>query len=499
MSETFEQIQEYLKGISRYNQMQVLLCWDMKTRMPKEGFAGHSDALTYVSTEQFKLMTSPELKGYLETLNEPEEFDRLDADWQFIVRRMKRELEKQERMPEAFVSELVQAQAKAGQAWQEAKRASDFSLFAPHLEKMIDLVKRRCAYTDPGKDVYEVLLDCFEEGMDSATIDRIFGELKEALLPLLKKILAAEQPNDSKFGAFCSADDQRRLQKYLLDYIGFDWDRGTVGESEHPFTLNFSSRDVRVTNHYYENSALFSIFSAIHEGGHAIFEQNVNPKLDNTVAGSCAYMGVHESQSRFYENILGRSRAFWEPIYADVQKLLPAFADITLDEFYREINHVRNSFIRTEADEVTYCFHIMLRYEMEKAIFCEGVKVEELPALWNAKMQEYLQITPKNDAEGILQDMHWSDGSFGYFPSYLLGSIYDGMFLEQLERELGPVEELLRSGRVKEITKWLNNKIHRYGSTRLPKEVIGQVCGREITAQPLMDYFTEKYTRLYQL
>lgn len=210
-------------------------------------------------------------------------------------------------------------------------------------------------------------------------------------------------------------------------------------------------------------------------------------------------MGVHESQSRFYENILGRSRGFWEPIYADVQKLLPAFADITLDEFYREVNHVKSSMIRTEADEVTYCFHVMLRYELEKAIFRDGVKVEELPAMWNAKMQEYLQITPENDAEGILQDMHWSDGSFGYFPSYLLGSIYDGMFLEQLEKEMGPVEDILRGGRIREITKWLNEKVHWFGSTRLPKEVLSHVCGSEVSAQPLVDYFTEKYSKLYRL
>lgn len=499
MSTTFEQFQEYLHQIQRYNQVQTLLYWDMKGQMPKEGFAGHSDALTYFSTEQFKLSTSPELKGYLEKLSQPEELQELDADWQFIVRRMKRELERDERMPESFVSALVQTQAEAGQAWEEAKRASDFSIFAPYLQKMIDMTRERCAYTDPGKEVYDVLLNNYEEGMDSETIDRIFGELKEALLPLLKRILAAKQPDESKFLAFCSADDQRKLQEYLLSYIGFDWNRGAVGESEHPFTLNFSSKDVRVTNHYYENSALFAIFSAIHEGGHAIFEQNVNPKLDGTVAGGCNYMGVHESQSRFYENILGRSKGFWEPIYADVQKLLPAFSDITLDEFYHEVNHVKSSMIRTEADEVTYCFHVMLRYELEKAIFRDGVKVEALPAMWNAKMQEYLQITPENDAEGILQDMHWSDGSFGYFPSYLLGSIYDGMFLEQLEKEMGPVEDVLREGRIKEITKWLNEKIHRFGSTRLPKEVISNVCGREVSAQPLVDYFTEKYTELYHL
>ncbi len=499
MSEVFEKFQKYLQRVRQYGQIQTLLYWDMKTGMPKEGFEGHSEALTFFSTEQFKLETAPELKGYLEELNKKEELDLLDADWQFIVRRMKRDLERNERMPEAFVAELVQAQAESGKAWEEAKGASDFSIFAPHLEKMIDLTKKKCGYTHPGVEVYDALLDQYEEGMDSQTIDRIFGELKEALLPLLKKILAARQPDDRKFSAFCSADDQSKLQKFLLSYIGFDWSRGAAGESEHPFTLNFSSKDVRVTNHYYENSPLFAIFSAIHEGGHAIFEQNVNPKLDGTAAGSCRYMGIHESQSRFYENVLGRSLAFWEPIYGDVQKLLPAFSDITLEEFYREINHVKNSFIRTEADEVTYCFHVMLRYEMEKAIFRDGVKVEELPAMWNEKMQEYLQITPANDAEGILQDMHWSDGSFGYFPSYLLGSIYDGMFLEQIEKELGPVDGILRSGRIMEITGWLGEKIHRYGSSRLPKEVIAQVCGREVTAQPLVDYFTKKYTDVYGL
>ncbi len=241
------------------------------------------------------------------------------------------------------------------------------------------------------------------------------------------------------------------------------------------------------------------MFSAIHEGGHAIFEQNVNPAFNGTVAGSCGYMGVHESQSRFYENILGRNKNFWIPVYDKLGELLPQFKEITLDEFYREINHVRNSFIRTEADEVTYCFHIIIRYEIEKAIFRENISVDQLPELWNQKMQEYLQITPANDAEGILQDMHWSDGSFGYFPSYLLGSIYDGMFLDALEAEMGSVDTILKEGRIKEITKWLNEKIHQYGSTRTPKEVIAQVCGKEISAEPLIRYFKKKYTEVYDL
>lgn len=210
-------------------------------------------------------------------------------------------------------------------------------------------------------------------------------------------------------------------------------------------------------------------------------------------------MGIHESQSRFYENILGRNKNFWVPVYEQVQQKLLPLQNVSLEEFYREINHVRNSFIRTEADELTYCFHIIIRYEIEKAIFRDHVKVEELPALWNAKMQEYLKITPANDAEGILQDMHWSDGSFGYFPSYLLGSIYDGMYLEALEAELGSVDELLAAGRIGEITQWLNEKIHWYGSTREPKEVIENVCGREVSAEPLIHYFENKYKEIYKL
>lgn len=210
-------------------------------------------------------------------------------------------------------------------------------------------------------------------------------------------------------------------------------------------------------------------------------------------------MGLHESQSRFYENILGRNKNFWLPIYDRLGELLPPFQKISPDDFYREINHVQNSFIRVNADEVTYCFHIILRYEMEKAIFRENIPVHELPALWNRKMQEYLQLTPSNDAEGILQDMHWSDGSFGYFPSYLLGSIYDGMLLDALREELGDVDTLLRNGKIKEITKWLNKKIHWYGSTRKPKEVIAAVCGKEVSAEPLIRYFKEKYSEIYNI
>lgn len=493
MSKKLEDLQQYLEKMNRYNHVVTLLYWDMRTGMPKGGFEKHADAVAYFSTEQFQMSVAEELGNILDALMIPEEYENLDDTWKFIVKKMKKDFDKNKQIPTEVFESYVRAQSEAEHFWEEAKNKSDYSVFAPKLARIIELTKEMTGYTDPGKDIYDALLDQYEEGMDSATIDRIFGELKEELVPLIAEVTAKAQPENPKLHDSFDVDAQEKIQKLLLDYIGFSWEKGAVGRTEHPFTLNFSSNDVRVTNHYYEKKPISSIFSAIHEGGHAIFEQNVNPEYNGTVAGSCHYMGIHESQSRFYENMLGRNKNFWIPIYDKLGEILPQFKEITLDEFYREINRVENSFIRTEADELTYGIHVILRYEIEKAIFRDNVDVNDLPALWNQKMQEYLGITPKNDAEGILQDMHWSGGSFGYFPSYLLGNVYDGMLREQVEKELGSIDTILAEGRIMEITKWLNEKIHKYGSIRLPKDTLMEVCGREVTAQPLIKYFKEKY------
>ena len=493
MSKKIEELQQYLEKMNRFGHVVTLLQWDMRTGMPKGGLEKHVDAVAYFSTEQFLMSVSEELGDVLDALMVQSEYDALDDTWKFIVKKMKREFDKNKRIPTEVYERYVRVQAEAEHFWEEAKKKSDYSIFAPKLKEIIKLTKEITGYQEPDKEVYDALLNEYEEGMDSDTIDKIFGELKEELVPLIARVTAEELPENPKFTGFFDADAQEKVQKMLLDYMGFSWEKGAVGRTEHPFTLNFSSRDVRVTNHYHEDNPISAIFSAIHEGGHAIFEQNVNPEYDGTVAGSCCYMGIHESQSRFYENMLGRNKNFWIPIYDKLGEILPQFKEISLDEFYKEINRVENSFVRTESDELTYGMHIILRYEIEKAIFRDNVAVEDLPALWNQKMQEYLGITPKNDAEGILQDVHWSGGSFGYFPSYLLGNVYDGMLREQVEKELGSIDTILAEGRIMEITKWLNEKIHKYGSTRLPKDTIMAVCGREVTAQPLIKYFKEKY------
>lgn len=497
MNELLEQFKAHKHKAKQYNQVLGLLHWDLKTACPKKGVENKLEAISYFSTEAFQLNTSPEYGRLLEALSKPEVFDTLDTAMQVTVKRYYKDYQRFCRIPQDFYTEMVTAQARSQKAWEEAKQKNDFSIFAPHLEKMITMTKQCTEYEMPGMDPYEVLLNDYEEGMDSASIDRIFGELKEGLVPLLKKIQAAPRPDTSALQGSYDVDAQKKAEKLLLEYIGFDFDGGTTGETEHPFTMELGTGDTRVTNHFTENDPISAMFSAIHEGGHAIYEQNVAPEYADTAVASLNQMGLHESQSRFFENILGRRKSFWVPIYDRLGELLPQFKEIPLDTFYHAINDVHSSMIRTEADEVTYCLHIILRYEMERAIFYEKVPVEQLPALWNDKMEAMLGIRPANDAEGILQDVHWSSGSFGYFPSYLLGSVYDGMFLQAMEKELGDLDILLEKGEIKKITHWLNEHIHKNGSLYTSKEIIERLCGEEISAKPILDYFNQKYKALY--
>lgn len=497
MNQTAETLKDYMRKFQQYQTVLSLLNWDLATMTPEKGIESKAEAIGYFSTESFRLATSEAYGNLLKELAAPEQFEQLDDALKVTVRRELRDYNRNLRVPEEFFTEYVTLKARAQKAWESAKEANDYSLFAPYLDKIIAMTKQHVRYMEPEMDPYEVLLDLFEEGIDSQTIDRIFDELKEGLRPLLQKIREAGQPDLSALQGVYEIDSQKKVQDMLLTYIGFDFTQGATAESAHPFTTEIGSGDVRVTNHYKTTDPISAMFSAIHEGGHAIFGQNIDPAYENTSVMQVNMMGLHESQSRFYENILGRNVNFWKPIYGKLGELLPQFREIPLETFCRAINYVQPSLIRTEADEVTYCLHIILRYEIERAIFRDEVTTEELPKLWNDKMEELLGIRPESDAEGILQDMHWSDGSFGYFPSYLLGSVYDGMFLQQIEKELGNLDELLARGGILSITKWLNENIHRNGSLYTSREVIERLCGKEISAQPLLDYFNKKYAALY--
>lgn len=496
---TLEKYKEYMKENFTIGQAATTLYWDMATKAPAKGKEKIADITSYFYTEVYKRETSEELYEMLTELSKPEEFEKLDDIMKYSVKTQMEEFEKLKRVPQDFFTEYSKQQAMGQVAWEKAKRADDWELFAPQLEKLIEMTKQMMAYKCPDKQVYDALIDQYERGMTQDTIDRVFGELKEELVPLVNRIVASKQPDDSKFKGHFPKYAQEELCAYLLDYMGFDFERGAMAESEHPFTIDFNTNDIRITNHFHEDDAISAIYSAIHEGGHAIFAQQVNPEMEDTLAFKIDMMGLHESQSRLYENVLGRNINFWKPVYSKVQELLPGYENISLEEFYHEVNHVRNSFIRTEADELTYCFHIILRYEIERAIFIDNTPVSELPDLWNKKMQEYLGITPSNYSEGILQDMHWSDASFGYFPSYLLGSIYDGMYIAAIEKDLGPIDDVLAKGEIKKITQWLKENIHQYGAIRSSAEVLKSLGYDEVSAKPLNEYFKKKYTEIYNL
>ncbi len=499
MSDTLQKFRDYLEVLAHYEHVVTQLQWDMQTQTPQKGYDNKVEVMTYFSSEAFKMQTAEEYGQMLNALSEAEALEQLDEGMRVTVTRRKKSFEEDKRIPHDFYEEMVRANAHSEKAWEEAKEKGDFSIFAPHLQKMIDYSRQLVGYTKPDMDVYDAMLDMYEEGMDSETVDRLFTELKEGLVPLLKKIAVKSEPDTSKFRDSYDINKQKEWCEFLLNYIGFDMEAGVMGESAHPFTTGFGPKDVRVTNHYSDKDPIDAMYSIIHEGGHGIFEQGVDERYAGTDVERIGFLGLHESQSRFFENILGRNINFWKPIYEKLGEYLPKFKEISLKDFYKEINHVVPSCIRTMADEVTYSLHIILRYELEKAIFRQGVSAEELPQMWNDKMEELIGVRPQNDKEGILQDIHWAGGSFGYFPTYALGNIYDGMFLEALTEDMGDIDAILAEGRVKGITKWLRDNIHQYGSLRTSKEVIEQVCGKEISAKPILKYFEEKYTKLYGL
>lgn len=498
-SKIFEEFLEFYGEIKSYEQTEGIISWELHTAAPPKAVDRLVELQSMYSGKAFELSTSDRMGHYLSRLLEPEEYDALPEEWQFSVKWLKEEYEENKNVPADFFREYSKTVAKAEDVWQNAKKNNDYDSFRPYLEKITDSLKTMCRYRKPEKNAYDLLLNDYEKGMERGEIDGIFDEIKAELIPYVKKLTGQKQPDRSRFYGSYDIEKQRELSKFLLQYIGFDMDGGMLAESEHPFTSGITQDDVRITNHYDERDIINPVFSIIHEGGHGIFEQNVDDRYADTPLSSCRYMGLHESQSRFFENILGRNINFWKPIYYKVRELFPEYQDIPLEEFYREINHVENGLIRIDSDEVTYCFHIIMRYEIERDLFDGKLSVSDIPEAWNKKMQEYLGVTPTDDASGLLQDSHWSGGSFGYFPSYLLGSVYDGMLYEKVQEELGDIDELLSRGEIRKITTWLNENIHKNGTAAVPKELIESVCGKKISAKPLLKYFKEKYNNIYGL
>ena len=360
--------------------------------------------------------------------------------------------------------------------------------------------RRFAALLEPDKDAYDVYLDQFEPGLNTEKCDAFFNELKEGIVPLINKIMASpDKPDESILKGPWDIEKQRQLSPRIMKLIGLDLNHVAIGESEHPFTSGFYNGDVRITTHYYEDEMLSNLYSVVHEGGHALYESHISDRYFATSLAGGVSMGIHESQSRMFENCIGRSREFIKCILPMLKELFPVrFENTELEELYRAVNVARPGLIRTEADEVTYCLHIILRYELEKQLMNGSLKVKDLPEAWNKLMKELLGLEVPCDAKGVLQDIHWAGGDLGYFPSYALGTAYAAQFMEAMRREM-PLDELIEKGEFAPILSWLEEHIWQYGSEHSPEWLIRNACGEDFSPRYYLDYLNKKYSEIYSL
>ncbi len=470
--------------------------WDSQTEAPRGAFEYRSKMLSVISADLFKLGTSQETQDVINGLYK--QLDTLEDSVQREIKKAKKSLDKVTKIPEKEFLEYHTLMQLSQKLWEDAKEQNDWDMFKGNLAKLIDFNRKFITYYDTEKEAYDVLLDDFEEGMSMELYDKFFDTLKSDLVPFVRKVLKDGKPlnNDFTLDSF-DPKKQKEFCDYLIDVLAFDRTKGLMKESVHPFTWNTHPSDVRFTTRYLENLVFSSIFAAIHELGHATYEQQVDEKWNLTELNGGTSMGIHESQSRFYENVIGRSLEFWEVHYPKFQEIFPEETkNITLDDFYRATNKVEASLIRVEADELTYPLHIMLRYEIERKLFSNEIEVDDLPKIWNEKMEEYLGIVPETDADGVLQDVHWSAGLFGYFPTYALGTAYAAQFYHQMRKEID-VDKAVSENNIKEINEWLKEKIHQFGGSKTPKELLLDVTNEEFNPQYYVDYLIEKYTKLY--
>lgn len=499
MEKLIEKYQQIRKKIKAYQFAMTLIHWDSATEAPKGCFEERGKNIGVLSEEAYKLSTSTDYIEVVEALYANREL--LNDILHHEIIEAQKALDRMRKIPqEEFVAFRV-LQASSQETWVKAKHAKDFSLFAPTLEKILAYSRKYVTYVQTDTlQGYDVLLDDFEHGFTMADYDVFFDELKQEIVPLVKKISKKNKPIRDDFAKrHYPVNKQKEFVGYLMDVLCFDRNYGVTKESEHPFTTSTSSKDVRFTVHYYETDFTSAIFSAIHEIGHALYEQQSDPALDDTFSRGGASMAMHESQSRMLENMIGRSYSFWQIHYPKLQEIfLEQLKDVSLDEFYEYINRVLLSYIRVEADELTYPLHIMLRYDIEKQLFDGSLEVKDLEKAWNDLFYTYFGIKVLDASQGVLQDMHWSAGMFGYFPTYALGSSYAAQFFDTMKQEFD-VENAISQPTTKIVNQWLKEKIHRYGSTKYPKEIIENANGASFDSRYYIRYLYQKYATLYEV
>ncbi len=497
-TEALKIYREHIEKMRALHHAMGVLSLDGATVAPAESAEGRGRTLAYLSGCSYQLETAPALKEAAEYLKaHSAELSAQDAR---EIEVFLRSSEYTASIPQDEFVGYVTLLNKADAVWHKAKLDSDYAAFAPYIKDIFETNVRFAKYYKPDQAPYDTALGRYERGLTMEKTDAFFGALKERIVPLLKKVMAKPQVDDSfLWGKTYPVEAQRRFSDYLMDVITIDKNRCTIGETEHPFTTMFNKKDVRITTHYHEENPVYSMYSVIHEGGHALYELHTGDALEGTLLRGGVSMSVHESQSRFMENYVGRSRPFIERIFPKMQELFPEqLAGVTAEQMFLAVNKAEPSLIRTEADELTYALHVLVRYEIEKGLFDGSITVEDLPRIWNAKYKEYLGIDVPDDRRGVLQDSHWSNGNVGYFPSYALGSAYGAQMLAKM-KETVDVEAAIASGDLSPVTGWLEEHIWKYGKLYDPMELLERAVGAPFDPKYFTDYLEEKFTKIYNL
>jgi carboxypeptidase Taq len=476
-----------------------LLGWDHKTYMPPKGSAHRAEQLALLAGMVHQRVTDPEVGELLSAVEASDLVRDAAVPSAVNVREIRRTYDRETRVPEALVTELARTCAQAEDVWVEARKQSNFALFQPWLEKVIGLKRQEAQALSTGGPLYDALLDEYEPGETSAHLARVFAELRDALVPLVQAIGASgRRPDLSILEREYPVPAQEAFGRTAAAAIGFDFEAGRLDVTTHPFCSGIGPGDTRLTTRYNVHDFVDAFFGVLHETGHGLYDQGMDPAHYGTPMGSFVSLGIHESQSRLWENLVGRSHAFWEYFHPRAQAQFPgALGDVGLDAFHFAINDVRPSFIRTEADEVTYNLHVLLRFELEQALIGGDLKVGDVPGAWNETLKRHLGLTPPDDRRGCLQDIHWSGGAFGYFPTYTLGNLYAAQFFAQARRELGDLDAMFRCGEFQPLLGWLTTKIHRQGQRHRAADLVKVLTGEPLNHRYLLEHLRAKFEPLY--
>lgn len=498
MPDSLDKLRTRLGRVEDLDAAANLLDWDQETYMPDGAAEARAQQTATLRRLEHDLFTADETGALLEAAAKDVEEYAPSSFEASLVRVTRRDYDRKRRLPTQLVAAMAEAASAAKQAWKKARAEDDFAVFAPHLERIIDLSRQKADALGYDDTPYDALLDEYEPGTTTAIVVRLFADLRADLVPIAEAIAERAPADDRCLHGRFDPEAQWRFGEDVIRAFGYDFAHGRQDRSAHPFTTSFSVRDVRITTRVDENFFNTAFFATLHEAGHGLYEQGIAPDFARTPLAEGTSLGMHESQSRLWENLVGRSRPFWQHYFPVLQERFPeSFGNASLDTFYRAINKVEPSLIRVEADEVTYNLHVMLRFELERALLEGDLAVADLPERWNAAMDEYLGVHPESDADGVLQDVHWALGAIGYFPTYALGTLMSVQLFNQAAAALGDLEARIASGQFDALLEWLRTNIHRHGRTLEAETLLKRVTGQPLQAEPWLRYVREKFGALY--